>query len=270
MLQALAAKFDDVVQRAPGQLSVAIEDLDTGEEYLNQPDEVMYAASVIKIPIMVAVFDEVNKGRLRLDERIAVQAEDMVTGSGSLQYLTPGIELSIIDLVTLMIIESDNTATNVLIERLGLDTIQYSMQEWGLTACQLHHKLQIIPAEPHPQRNAITAREMTILLGQMARGKVVSYKACLKMIEIMKWQVFNDGIPSLLPDDNGLVGSMPTWEFAHKTGWVTGIAHDVGILYLQGRTFAVSACAKGFTDKAGIHHSMGELGRVLYDAVYER
>ncbi|QSO47135.1 serine hydrolase [Alicyclobacillus mengziensis] len=268
MLKELSQKLDQIVEQAPGLLTVAIEHLETGEQYLNQADEVMYAASVIKVPIMVSVFDEVHKGRLRLDERIAVQAEDMVTGSGSIQYLSPGLELPIVDLVTLMIIESDNTATNVLMDRIGLDTIQSSMKDWGLSATQLHNKLQIIPAHPNPQRNVITAREMTTYLAKMARGQLVSYQACRKMIGIMKWQIFNDGIPSLIPATDELIGAVPKWEFAHKTGWVTGIAHDVGILYLQGHSFVVSACAKDFTDKASIHKSMGQLGRALYDEVY--
>jgi beta-lactamase class A len=268
MLKELAQTLDEIAGQAPGQLTLAIEHLETGELYLSQADEVMYAASVIKVPIMGAVFDEVHNGRLRLDERIPVQAEDMVTGSGTIQYLSPGLEWPIVDLVTLMIIESDNTATNVLMDRVGLATIQSSMKDWGLTSTQLHHKLQIIPARPNPRKNVITARELTAYLAKMARGEIVSYKASRKMLEIMKGQVFNDGIPSLLPSVDGLVAAIPKWEFAHKTGWVTGIAHDVGVLYLQDHSFAVSACAQGFTDRAGIHRSMGQVGRALYDAVY--
>ncbi|MBE3555684.1 MAG: serine hydrolase [Firmicutes bacterium] len=254
------------MENAGGRFSVAIHHLESGEAFQYDADQPCYAASVIKVPIMATVFHEAAVGHLTLEEKLIVREEDMVTGSGVLQHLTPGIALSIRDLVVLMIIESDNTATNLLIDRLGTQTIQQSMQQWGLQATQFHHKLQIIPAVDTDAHNTITAREMAIFLKRMAQGQVVSWNACRKMIEIMKWQKVNTGLPSLLPVEDRPVGAIPDWELAHKTGDVTGIEHDVGLLYVPGHTFAIAVCVRDVTVPLRVHAAMGRIGRILYDA----
>lgn len=266
LLHELAESLLMAIQDAGGRFSIAIHHLESGEEFHHDSDHACYAASVIKVPIMAAVFDEAAQGRLSFVEKLTVRAEDMVTGSGVLQHMTPGIQMYIQDLVILMIIESDNTATNLLVDRLGTETIQQSMRKWGLEATQFHHKLQIIPAVQTGSRNTVTAREMAAFLKRMALGQVVSWNACRKMIEIMKWQKVNNGLPSLLPVLDRPVGAVPAWELAHKTGYVTGIDHDVGLLYLPGHTFAVAVCVHDVTDRVRVLHTMGRIARILYDA----
>lgn len=248
-----------------GTLGMALEHVESGTSWDYNADETFYAASIIKIPIMAAVFDQASRGNFRLQQKFPIEAEDMVTGSGILQNLTPGIEMSIYDVMVLMIIESDNTATNLLADLVGVDSIQSAMMEWGLEQSQFRHKLQIIPAKRSGGSNLVTAREMSRLMSVMAKGKLVSWNACRHMVSILKQQKFNDGIPSLLPVADTPVGAIPAWEFAHKTGFVAGIEHDVGLLYFPGHTFSVSFLSKDVTDRLAIKEAMGEFGKLLYD-----
>jgi beta-lactamase class A len=166
-----------------------------------------------------------------------------------------------------MIIQSDNTATNMLIDRLGKSAIQKSMSEWALTNSQFYNKLMVIPAKIEAY-NEISAGDMNHLLKQIANGKIVSWHACSEMVKIMKRQHYGDGIPSLLPPEgDGPVGALPEWEMAHKTGFITGVEHDMGLLYFPGATFAVTVLSKEITDRAAAKRVQGQIGRMLYDAV---
>jgi len=268
MLNQLRERILTLLESAEGTYGVGIYHFESDQEFLHNPDERFYAASIIKVPIMAAVYEQAFHGKLALSDKIVVRAEDMVGGSGVLGSLSPNLELSIYDLVVLMIIESDNTATNVLIDRLGKAAIQSSMREWGLNNSQFYNKLQVIPAKIEAY-NEICAGDMNHLLKQIARSKIVSWRACTDMVKIMKQQRFNDGIPSLLPEEkDGPVGALPAWEMAHKTGFITGIEHDMGLLYFPKDTFAVTVLSKGITDRAAAKRVQGQIGRMLYDAVH--
>jgi beta-lactamase class A len=248
-----------------GQYGVSIYHFETEEEFVHNPDEEFYAASIIKIPIMAAVFAQVNEGKRSLSDKIQVRSEDIVSGDGILKNLTPGTEWTIYDLVVLMIIESDNTATNLLIDMVGLENIQLYMTVWGFKQSQFRHKLQIKPSRKHNESNLITAMEMNHFLRNVAMGNIVSMSACRKMIEIMKQQKMNDLLPRLLPENNGPIGFIPNWEMAHKTGYVPGVEHNVGLLYLSGHTFAISVLSKNVPNRDEPKRIMGELGSLLYE-----
>lgn len=267
MITGLSERLRTLLDAAVGKYGVAIYHFETGQEFLYQPDQRFYAASIIKVPIMAAVYEQACVGTLSLSEKIALRAEDMVGGSGVLGSLSPGLELSIYDLVVLMIIESDNTATNVLIDRLGREAIQNAMREWGLHNSQFYNKLQVIPAKIEGY-NEITAGDMNHLLKQIAQGKIVSWRACSEMVKIMKQQLFNDGIPSLLPpEQDGPIGAFPEWEMAHKTGFINGVEHDMGLLYFPRATFAVTVLSNEIHDRVAAKQVQGQVGRMLYDAV---
>ncbi|WP_224653647.1 serine hydrolase, partial [Escherichia coli] len=136
------------------------EDVNEGTLFSINGDECFYAASIIKVPIMAAVFAAAEKGVVRLGERLPLRRDDIVGGSGVLQFMSPGIELPIYDLLTLMIIQSDNTATNMLIDLIGMETIQAFLKELGMERSEIHHKFMIVQAN-RVHSNEITASEMT-------------------------------------------------------------------------------------------------------------
>jgi beta-lactamase class A len=254
----------ELLNSGKGQYAASIFHFETGEE-LNYLYEVeFYAASVIKIPIMASVFAEAAEGKLSLFDKIRVRFEDLVTGAGSLQNLTPENEWSIYDLMVLMIIESDNTATNLLIDVVGVENVQSYMKEWGFRKSQFHHKLQIMPAKKVSGSNLITAGEMTDFMKKIALGKVVSWNACRRMVEILKQQKVNHLLPSLLPMIEKPIGAIPSWEMAHKTGYIPGLEHDVALCYFPGHTFAVSVLCKNVPNREEPKRIISEIGSLLY------
>ncbi|WP_139490401.1 serine hydrolase [Brevibacillus dissolubilis] len=266
MIKALEDQIFRIIDQAGGAWGVVIEDLHTKEKIEHQPDVRFFAASLIKVPIMTAVFADVYAGKYAFEDRLSLRQEDLVGGAGVLQHLQPGLSLSIYDLVMLMIIQSDNTATNILIDQAGRDSIRAIMDKTGMVNSQFYNKLMIIPAELEG-RNEVTAGDMASILRHLAHGSVISYDSCLRMIDILKRQQLRDALPLLLGDpDHDIIGGQPKWELANKTGTVTGIEHDTGILYTGQSAVLISVLTKDATDSLTAKRAIGEIGKLVYEA----
>jgi|HigsolmetaAR206D_1030411.scaffolds.fasta_scaffold02958_2 beta-lactamase class A len=263
-MEKLTRCIEKWINEAGGTWGIVLEDLNEGVRWEHNEDRLFYAASMIKLPIMAAVFAAASRGDFRLTDSLTVKKDDIVGGSGVLQHLSPELKLPIYDLVTLMIIQSDNTATNMLIDLVGFQEIRNAMQNLGMEDSTCFTKLMTVPVE-RPGRNMVTARDLNRLLKKLATGQFVSLYACEHMIDIMKKQQFRDCLPSLLPDDDpDIVGTLPTWEFANKTGWVTGIRHDGGILYVGERALAITVLSESVDDRQA-KATMGKIGRAAYE-----
>ncbi|GAB3044967.1 serine hydrolase [Virgibacillus ainsalahensis] len=248
-MKLLSENVKGLMNNAGGTWGIALEDFDTRESWQYNGDELFYAASVIKIPIMIAAYRGFENREFALSDSLELRREELVGGSGVLQHMTPGTLLSIYDLVTLMIIQSDNTATNMLIDFIGINHIQQTMQEIGLEDSKLYHKLMTVPADRKGD-NIITASEMTGMLKKMVTGKIISFHACEEMINIMKKQQLQDGLPKKLPpDDREIPGANNEWQIANKTGYIPGVRHDIGIFYVKKRVLIASILAKGVDDR---------------------
>ncbi|WP_252504301.1 serine hydrolase [Sporosarcina sp. Marseille-Q4943] len=251
------------MKNAMGSWSVAVEDVNEVASFSLNGDKSVYAASLIKVPIMAAVFAVAEEGGLRLGDRLPLRRDDIVGGCGVLQFMTPGIELPIHDLVTLMIIQSDNTATNMLIDLIGMEKIQAVMTELGMDRSEIHHRLMIVQAN-RINSNEITPSDMNGLLTQIARGQCVSLHASEQMVRIMKQQQLSNGLIDSLPAKNtSIVGAIPEWEFAGKTGNVEGIMHECGLLYVRGRCMAVSVLSKGCAEEEA-REMIAQIGSEVY------
>ena len=258
-MKELSTSIENLIENAGGTWGIILEDLDTNESWQWNQDDTFYAASIIKIPIMVAAFAAYEQGKFKLSDPVTLKQEDIVGGSGVLQYLLPGISLSFYDLIVLMIIQSDNTATNMLIDLIGKKEIQQTMQTIGLKKSKFYNKLMTVPVQ-REGNNIVTAKEMAFLLQQIINGKIVSTYACEKMIHIMKNQQIQDSLPGKLPDGNSsIIGTRPIWELAHKTGNVTKVRHDVGVFYVGSKTLIVAVLSKGIDDyqSKAIFHDIG-------------
>ena len=263
MLSSLSTSIGDLLREAGGEWGIYLEDLQTGEKFTWNENQRFYAASVIKVPIMTAVFAQAYAGNLALEDKIKLRQEDLVGGAGVLQHMTPGTEMTVQDLVTLMIIQSDNTATNMMIDLVGIEAIRTAMSKTEMVNSQFYNKLMVVPAELEGY-NEITAADMGSHMRYLATGKVISYDSCLKMIAILKQQQHRDRIPFLLPDPDGdIIGMVPKWEFANKTGSVTNITHDVGILYIGAHAVTISVLNKGLKQKAAAD-VMARIGSLVY------
>ena len=204
----------------PGRVSLYAKDLATGETCAYQEDLPLVAASVIKLPILAEAFRQARDGLLSLDETVAVRPEDKLPSCGALTYLHDGLEVTLRDLCTLMIILSDNTATNIMIGRLGMEAINDGIRALGLRDTALRRKLFDAEASAKGIQNTVSARDMAALLERIFRGRCVSPEDDRQMLRILSDQRLNGKIPFFLHG----------YKIAHKTGEDDGITHDVGIV----------------------------------------
>lgn len=240
----------------PGKISFKYENLKTGESFDYHAEEPMMAASVIKLFIMAAVFKKLEAGELHKDQILAVYEKDCVPSCGALTYLHDGIQVTVMDLVTLMIIFSDNTATNVLIDLLGMNEINRMIRGFGFEKAILQRKMFDLEKSSRGIQNYITASETGKLLKMMYQGILVSRQASENMLSIMKNQQLNSKIPFYLQ----ALQEEP--EIAHKTGEDTGITHDVGIVYGK-EPFLICFCGND-TDTPAFERVMAEISLELY------
>jgi beta-lactamase class A len=249
----------EILDKVPGKISFLYENLETGERVGYREDRPLMAASVIKLFVMAAAFNQFENGNLKKDFSISIYKKDCVPSCGALTYLHEGICVTALDLVTLMIIFSDNTATNVLIELLGMDEINRYINSLGFEKTCLNRKMYDIEKSSKGIQNYITASETGRLLTMMHRGELVSEAASSQMISILKNQQLCSKIPFYLQ----ALKEEP--EIAHKTGEDRGITHDVGIVY--GKTpFLVCFCGNE-TDTPEFERIMAELSLKLYEDV---
>ena len=245
-LDTIELNVTDQIKGLPGKTGFYYENLVTGERAAYHEEERMMAASVIKLFVMTEAFTRFEEGTLSPDRIIRMRREDCVPSCGALTYLHDGIEVTVLDLVTLMIIFSDNTATNVLIDLLGIEEINRTIRR----------KMYDTEKSKQGIQNYITAAETGRLLREMYQGRLVSRTASEAMISILKNQQLCSKIPfylQALPEEP---------EIAHKTGEDCGITHDVGIIYAK-QPFIVCYCGND-TDTPAYERVMAETALWLY------
>lgn len=213
------------LDRLAGDKGVYIKKLITGETFAYGENTPVVAASVIKIPVMIEVFRAAESGELSLDEVHALCDEERLPSCGTLKAMHTGIEMTLLDLVKLMIIVSDNAATNILIRRVGIESVNKTLRNLGCEKTALRRLLFDAEASRRGVVNHITAGEMGMLLEKLWRGEVVSPEASRAMMDILLDQRLNGKLPFFLhPMDI---------DIAHKTGEDDGITHDVGVIYTK-------------------------------------
>ena len=210
------------VRQTPGKVGVYYRPLD-GEAVGFNEDLPLIAASVIKLPVMVEAVRCIEVGELDPDERVTVPPEAKLPSCGALTYLHDGLTVTVMDLITLMIILSDNTATNLLIDRLDMEAVNRTMADLDIPGIALRRKLFDAEQSRRGVENTVTARGIGLLLTRMATGTLLGGKADSQMMSILKNQRLNGKLPFFL-HGRGV-------KIAHKTGEDDGITHDVGVVY---------------------------------------
>ena len=213
------------IRAASGHVAFYYRPLDGGCAQMYNEMMPVVAASVIKIPIMVEAFRQFEAGELNPQQTYRIKAEDKMPSCGALNRMHDGLEVTLRDLVELMIVLSDNSATNILIDRLGIDRVNATMEAQGLKVTRLRRKLFDRAGMEAGLSNHVCAREIGILLERMYAGTLVSPEASAEMLEILRNQKLNGKMPFFLKP-RGIA-------CAHKTGEDDGITHDVGIVYAK-------------------------------------
>jgi beta-lactamase class A len=229
--QKLEATVSDVDRNLDGVLAVAILDLTTGQKYLLRADEVLPTASSIKIAILAELYLQAQQGKLKLSDLYTLQTADMVGGSGITSILTPGVtRLTLRDVAGLMISVSDNSATNVIIDRVGMENVNALLDSLGLTHTRLRRKMMDLKAAGEGRENVATPREMMMLLEDLYRGKILDKTMMEDLFNLLS--VHKESyIPRELPED---------LRVANKPGELEGVRNDSGIVFTAKRPYVIS------------------------------
>jgi beta-lactamase class A len=228
----LRVAIADVEQHLDGVVGVTILDLNSGQQLLIHPDEVFPQASSIKIPVLAELYHQEQQsaqgisGKARLEDRYVVRAADIVPDSFILGGLTPGVSsLTNRDLATIMVAVSDNSAANVLIDRVGMDNVVRLTESLGLAHTQLRRKMMDLQAAAQGRENISTPREMMELFAQLYRGKVIAQPLLDDFFNVLA-----TGKDSWIPRD-----LPPDLRTANKPGEIEGVRNDSGIVFLKNR-----------------------------------
>lgn len=221
-------------------LAVALYDADTGTEFAHDDDRWFHAASTIKVPILIGVFGAIHRGELRPYSRLHVRNlfHSVVDGvpfkvdsgrdANSEVHQNIGKTMLVHDLARHMIATSSNLATNLLLDYLGVDAVRAELEALGLASgIDLRRGVEDERAHEHGINNRVTARGLTNLLRAVSECRVFTPDLSRQITEILHAQEFRSGIPAPLPREA---------RVAHKTGEISTVAHDAGIVYLPGRT----------------------------------
>jgi beta-lactamase class A len=252
----LAATVNEVDGKLDGVLGVAILDLSTGQKYLLHADEVMPTASSIKIAILAELYRQAQQGKVQLTDFYTLQQSDLVGGSGITSVLTPGMtKLTLRDVAGLMISVSDNSATNVIIDHIGMENVNALLDSLGLTHTRLRRKMMDIKAAAEGRENVATPREMMLLLENLYRGKVLNKPMTEDFLNLLS--VHKESyIPRNLPED---------LKVANKPGELEGVRNDSGIVFTGKRPYVISV----MTSYLRREREGGEAITRISDAAYQ-
>ena len=229
--QKLEATINGVDRNLEGVLGVAILDLTTGQKYFLHADEVLPTASSIKIAILAELYRQAQQGKIKLGDLYTLQSSDLAGGSGIAGALTPGVtRLTIRDVAVLMISVSDNSATNIIIDRIGIENVNALLDSLSLTQTRLRRKMMDVKAAGEGRENIATPREMVTLLESLYRGRVLNKPMTEDFFTLLS--VHKESyIPRELPED---------LRIANKPGELEGVRNDSGIVFTGSRPFAIS------------------------------
>lgn len=263
---ALEAELRTIIAASGAEVAVAFRTIDGRDEVLIDPDKVFHAASTMKVPVMIELFRQAKKGQLSLDDRLPIRNEfkSIVDGSpyklnegddsDTEIYAAVGRTLTLRQLCDAMITVSSNFAANLLIERVGVENIRATVSRLGAEGMQVFRGVEDQKAFDKGMNNSTTARGLLILFQRLATGRAVNADSDSAMVEILKRQKFNDAIPSGVPAGTAV---------AHKTGNITKIHHDAGIVYAQ-RPYVLVILVRGIADQKVSGPLMAKISAGVY------
>ena len=226
--QKLEADIHEVDRSLDGVMGVAIEDLSSKQTFFLQPDEVFPQASSIKIAVLAELYRQAQQGKLKLTDLYTVQKSDLVQDSDIMNGLTPGVtRITLRDLATMMVAVSDNSATNVLIDRVGMDNVNSLLDSLGLSHTRLRRKMMDVKAAGEGRENISTPREMMTLLEALYLGKVLNKEMTDDFFTMLSTHK-QSPIPRDLPA--GV-------RIANKPGELEAVRNDSGVIFLENRPY---------------------------------
>ena len=242
----LASSVEELERGFSGTLGLWVHDLRRREMYGLRAEETFDPASTIKLFVLLELYRQAEAGRADLDEEVTMEERDVTRGSGVLKDLTPGrVRLTLRDAAVLMVTVSDNTATNLLIDRLGPGAINRTSWNAGFRGTWLQGRLRWSRA----RRSRTTPRDLGTLLTKLARHQLVSRPASTAMRDILRREQSDTIVGRLLPDDTyDRTGRRRTWKVASKSGSILGHRHDAALVEGQGLRYVIVLMSRDCQD----------------------
>ncbi len=265
----LQARIQKLIDSSGAEVAVAVRSLDGRTQVTINGDTSFHAASTMKVPVMIELFRQADAGTLKLDDQIPVRNEfhsivdgsvyqmDVSDDSDGEVYKMTGKTMALRDLCEAMITVSSNFAANLLIERLGATNVQATVERLGGTGVHVLRGVEDQKAFDKGLNNVTTAGGLAALFLHLARGTAVSPKADAEMIAILKRQKFNDAIPAGVPDGTPI---------AHKTGTITKIHHDAGIVFGP-QPYVLVVLTRGIQDQKVSGPLMASISREVWNTL---
>ena len=249
-------KVAGIAGECGGTVSVAVRNIENAADFALNDDVVMSAASVIKVPILVEALRQVRDGTPALNAEFVIEGENRTRGAGVLRYLHSGIKVTFEDLLTLMIIVSDNAATNLVIDLVGMDRVNATMSEMGYPNTLLRRKMMDWEAIEQGRDNVTTAREMADLLARIAKRECLGGEWDEFVLRALSRQQDTRKLGLFLPEDV---------ELANKTGGREGIEHDCGIVTGPGFRYSIAVFTSGAKSPGDAVVAIGRISRAVYE-----
>ncbi len=297
----IAKIMEYYAQKVTGTLGIGFKNFKTGDEYYVNADMRFPSASKFKVPVLIELFNQVEQGKVSLDDMITLKPEDISPGSGVLSVLTPGLTMRVKDYATLMMIVSDNTGTDVTFNLLGKQNIRAMIDRIGLkntrsdlTCKALIFGLYGLPADMDNaeaeklfesgdytedetlyidmdcENDISSPRDMITMFSLIQNREIISPRACDQMIEIMTACQTNSRIPYHLPHKGPNEATV-----YHKTGTLSNVANDSGVVITSTNTYALSLFYNGHRatdeEKNTPHHNdflLAQISKEIFDALH--
>ena len=270
-IEAIKSAIQEKLRTVEGEFAVAFKDLQTNQTLFINEKENFHAASTMKTPVMIEVFKQAKAGKFKLTDSIVVKNEfksivdgsaftlDINDDSGDGLYKHIGDKMTIYDLTYQMIIVSSNLATNILIDLVDAKKANATMRTMGAKDIQVLRGVEDTKAFNLGMNNTVTAFDLLLIFEKIAKKQAIDKAASEGMLKILFDQKFNTVIPALLPKDV---------KVAHKTGSITGVQNDSGIIYLpDGRKYVVVVLSRKLSNTEAGVRALAEVSKMIYDFV---
>lgn len=252
----LSAEIEKIANGFDGVMGVAIRDLTTGEEILVNVNLTFPTGSSIKIPLLIELHKQAAEGKYKLTDQRWLERADKVGGSGVINNFGDHTShLSLNDLAVLMIVLSDNTATNMLIDQTGMANVNATLDQLGLKAIRLRRKMIDVAASARGDENIATSFAAMELMTKLYKGEVINRQLSDDVLKFLKLRK-GSPIPKLIPSNIAI---------ANKPGGIEGVACDWAIVYVPGRPFAISVMTNYNGETANADDAIAKVAKLAYD-----
>ena len=252
----LKDKIREFVDGQNGNVAVVIKNLKINEVIKINENLVFPSASTIKLAIMTELLNQVQSGKLFLEDKIKLTENMKTGGDGILKELEQGHEFSLKEIMILMIIVSDNMATNILIDLLGMNNINAAIMNLGLTSTKLQRRMMDSQAAREGRENLITANDLAHLLELIYCGNNINREYSDLMLDVLKRQQVRGRLDLYLPEEVVI---------AHKTGDLDYLEHDVGIVYVPNNEYIICVLTNETKTNKDAREIIGKISKMVYE-----